>query len=156
ELLFGIGSLKASGAENRASQHWGTTYVDLMNVNLKRGAYGSLTDAVFGTVRVASPFALLVVGILLVLRGDFSLGTMLSAISFAHSFMGPLGNLIASFASLQMVGVHLGRIDDVLATTPEQERPELRVLRELQGRISVEKVSFRYSAKAPLVLEDVS
>jgi ABC-type bacteriocin/lantibiotic exporter with double-glycine peptidase domain len=156
ELLFGIGSLKASGCEHRASQSWSASYVDQMNLALKRGAYGSWTDAVFGTVRVAAPFVLLVVGIVQVLHRDFTLGTMLSAISFANSFIGPLGNLVASFTNLQMAGIHLGRIDDVLATPPEQERAHLRVLRELEGRITVERVSFRYSPKAPLILDDVS
>jgi ABC-type bacteriocin/lantibiotic exporter with double-glycine peptidase domain len=148
--------LKASGCEHRASQHWAASYVDVMNVGLKRGAYGSWTDAVFATVRMTSPFVLLVVGILLVLRGDFTLGTMLSALSFAHGFIGPLGNLIATFSSLQMVGVHLGRIDDVLITTPEQDRSNLRVLNNLKGKIEVEHVSFRYASNAPYVLDDIS
>jgi len=156
ELLFGIGSLKASGCEHRASQHWCSSYVDLMNVNLRRGAYGSWTEAVFGTVKIAAPFVLLVVGIRQVLHGDFTLGTMLSAISFAHSFIGPMGNLIASLSNLQVVGIHLGRIDDILATPPEQERTQRRLLPNLEGRITVEGVSFRYSPKAPLVLTDVS
>ena len=156
ELLFGIGSLKASGCEQRASQHWASSYVDLMNVNLKRGAYGSWTDAVFGTVRIAAPFVLLLVGIRQVMQGDFTLGTMLSAISFAQSFIGPMGNLIASFSSLQVVGIHLGRLDDVLATPPEEERPQRRILSTIDGGITVDDVSFRYSPNSPPVLHDIS
>ena len=156
ELLFGIGSLKASGCEQRASQHWASSYVDLMNVNLKRGAYGSWTDAVFGTVRIAAPFVLLLVGIRQVMQGDYTLGTMLSAISFAQSFIGPMGNLIASFSSLQVVGIHLGRLDDVLATPPEEERPQRRILSTIDGGITVDDVSFRYSPNSPPVLHDIS
>jgi len=156
ELLTGIGSLKASGCEQRASQHWGSSYVDLMNVNLKRGAYGNWTEAVFSTVRLAAPFVLLVVGIRQVMQGDFTLGTMLSAISFAHSFIGPMGNLISNFSNLQVVGIHLGRIDDVLATPPEEERPQRRILSTIEGGIAVDGVSFRYSPKSPDVLQDIS
>jgi len=156
ELLQGIESLKAAGHEQRASQPWAASYVDYLNTSLRRGAYASWSESLFGTLRIVGPFVLLVVGVLEVLSGAMTLGSMLSATAFAHGFMWPMANLLSTFGALQTVVVHLNRIDDVLATTPEQDRALRKSAPPLSGRIDVQNVSFRYAPRSPLVLQNVS
>jgi ABC-type bacteriocin/lantibiotic exporter with double-glycine peptidase domain len=52
-----------------------------------------------------------------------SLGTMLGLNAVAAGFLGPLGNLVATATQLQLLGSYLERIDDVMKTPPEQDRP---------------------------------
>jgi ABC-type bacteriocin/lantibiotic exporter with double-glycine peptidase domain len=81
ELLVGVESLKASGTEHAASQHWASRYVDVMNLNLRRGGISSIADGVLGALNVLGPLALLVAGSMEVLSRQMGLGSMLSSTS---------------------------------------------------------------------------
>ena len=51
QILSGIETLKAAGAERRAVQHWSNLFVDELNVSLRRGR---LSAAVEATIDVSS------------------------------------------------------------------------------------------------------
>ena len=45
ELLAGIETLKASGAEHRAADHWGGLFIDQVNIDLTRGRLTAAVDS---------------------------------------------------------------------------------------------------------------
>ena len=79
ELLAGIGTLKAAGAERLGAAHWSGLFIDEVNVGLRLGRLNANVNAAMSTLQVSSPLVLLVFGGLLVLNGSLSLGTMLAA-----------------------------------------------------------------------------
>ena len=92
ELLAGIETLKASGAEHRAVDHWGGLFTDQVNIDLTRGRLTAAVDSVMSTLQVASPLVILMVGAFQVLDGHISLGTMLSAAALGAGFLEPAGH----------------------------------------------------------------
>jgi len=156
EMIAGIETLKACGSELRAVENWTDLFVDTLNVSLKRGRLAILVDSVAGTLRLGSPLIILAVGTVKVLAGEMTLGTMLGLNALAIGFLVPLANLVATATQLQQLASYVERIDDVLATKPEQQTAEAQAPRALTGLVELEKVSFRYSALAPLVVNDVS
>ena len=156
ELLAGIETLKATGYEHRASQRWASLYVDVMNLTIKRASLGGIIDSIMSTLRTTTPFVLLLVGTMDVMNGEMSLGQMLAANAFAVCFIGPVTSLVGTLSQLQVVRTYLARIEDVLASRPEQEPGAGRMPPVLTGRIAVDHVSFRYGNKSPLVVRDVS
>jgi ABC-type bacteriocin/lantibiotic exporter with double-glycine peptidase domain len=168
EALNGIATLKASGAEERALEHWSSLFFRQLEVTLSRSHLAALIDTAMLFARTAAPIVLLFLGAQWVMDGRMSLGTMLALTSLAALFLNPLSSLVASTQTLQMVGAHLDRIADVLRARPEQMRSESRDLaaaaatspreaaRAERARIELENVSFRYDASAPLVLQEIS
>ena len=156
ELLSGIESLKAGGVEQRAAQTWANNYVDVLNVNLRRGATQATCEAVLGFLKVAGPVLLLVIGIVDVMEKRMSIGTMLSANAMAVGFIMPTMNLINTLQNLQQARAQLMRIEDVVNTDMEQGSEHRMMAPPLSGQISLERVSFRYGPKLPLALRDVS
>ena len=156
ELLAGIESLKSLGAERRAVEHWSNLFADELNVALQRGRLNAIFESVLGALATASPFVILVYGALEVVRGDLTLGTMLAVSALAAGFFAPLSTLVSTALQMQMLGSYFERIDDVLDTPPEQPRGAPLARPRLGGRITLESVSFRYNAAAPLVVNDVS
>ncbi|WP_223636083.1 peptidase domain-containing ABC transporter [Corallococcus sp. EGB] len=156
EMLTGMQTLKAFGAEQRAVQHYSGLFVDVLNVTLARGRLTAWVDALSGTLKLSAPLLLLCLGALQVLEGKLSLGTMLSLNALAVALLTPLANLVATMGQLQLVGSYVERIDEVLDTPAERDtaRPEARV--DLQGRIEMERVSFRFSPLSSMVVQDVS
>lgn len=155
EMLSGMETLKALGAEDRSVDRWSHLFVRELNVTLARGRLSSIAGALTSGLNLASPMAVLVFGGFQVLRGDLSLGMMLTLNALAVGFLTPLSNLVATALQLQEVRSHIERIEDILSAAAEQEPSSTRPARLLQGRITVSRVSFRYGRSEPWILRDV-
>jgi ATP-binding cassette, subfamily B, bacterial len=156
ELLAGIETLKAAGAERRAAEHWERLFTDQVNVALRRGRLEASVQAVTGTLQVGSPLAILVYGGFQVLNGSLSLGTMLAFAALAAGFLEPLATMIDTGLKLQLLRSYMERISDVLDASREQEGQEVATAHRLSGRVKAEGVSFSYGPLAPAVVRDVS
>ena len=156
EMLAGIETLKAQGAERRAVSHWSNLFVDELNVTLARGRLDAIFNSLLGALDTGSPLIILTFGGLQVLQGDLSLGTMLALSALATGLLAPLSALVSTGVQLQLLGSYLERINDVLETPREQQPEEVTPAPQLTGRITLEAVSFRYSPLLPPAIDDVS
>jgi ATP-binding cassette subfamily B protein len=156
EMLVGIETLKAMGAESRAAEHWSHLFVDTLNVSLDRGRLQVYVDAASGALQLASPLCILGVGALLVLDGEMTLGTLLGLSAVAAGLLGPLASLVKTAAQLQVMSTYLERIADIWRTSTEQDRQSVSLAPELRGAVALDGVSFSYGPAAPTVVRDVS
>lgn len=156
QMLAGIETLKASGTEHRSVEGWANLFVDVLNVSLQRGRLTALVDAAMAGLGMLSTLAILAFGTLQVMAGELSLGLMLGLSALAGGFLVPLSQLISTAFQLQLLGTYLERMNDVLDTPREQQREKFSAAAKFRGAITLEKVSFRYSPFAPLVVKDVS
>ena len=156
QMLSGIGTLKALGAEQHAVEQWSNYFVDELNVSLARGRLDAFFDAAMNTLTTASPFVVLAFGASAVLAGDLSLGTMLAASALALGVLTPLTSLVATAVQLQLLASYMDRMDDVMEAEPEQDRQRVVAAPRLSGRIVLDNVSFQYSQMRPPVVRNVS
>ncbi|GAC1638866.1 MAG: NHLP family bacteriocin export ABC transporter peptidase/permease/ATPase subunit [Ktedonobacteraceae bacterium] len=156
EVLSGIATLKAAGAEHRAFTRWENLFFDEMNISLRLSYLSSVINTILSTLNVLSPLVLLWVGMTQVINGAMSLGTMLAFNTLALEFLVPLGYLATSGRDLQIVRAHFARVADVVGAQPEQDPSEVQSPHRLQGQIELRHVSFRYDQSAPMVLQDVN
>lgn len=155
EVLRGIETIKAFGAEDRVFDHWRGLFRRQLSASLERQKKNLLFSAALTTVTLASPIILLLAGAWLVLRQELSLGQMLGFGALAGAFLSPMTSLVSAAQSLQTVGAHVDRLEDVYREKPEPtaggDAPHA-----LQGAITLENVSFRYGSCGPFVVRDVS
>jgi len=156
EMLAGIETLKASGVEHRAVEHWTNLFVSVMNLSLTRGRLSALVDSLMDALDLASPLLILAYGGYQVLEGHLTLGTMLAVSALAMGFLRPLATLVTTGLQLQLMGSYLERINEVFDASPEQDKSKVTRAGKLRGQISLQEVSFRYGPIAPLVVCDVS
>ncbi|MCG8462949.1 MAG: peptidase domain-containing ABC transporter, partial [Holophagales bacterium] len=156
ETLGGIATLKVAGAEGHAFGRWSDLFLTHMRVSIRRGQIAAMIETVMATLRTASPLVLLWYGVGQVLAGSWTLGSMLAWNAIAANFLSPLGSLVASLQSFQLLGAHLARVGDVLEAEAESHlEPATPVPERLRGAIEVDGVSFRYHADGPEVLRDI-
>ena len=155
-LLAGIETLKASGAEHRAVEQWSHLYVDVLNASLARGRLSAFVDSTLAALATASPLVVLVFGAVQVLEGDLTLGTMLALNALAAGFLTPLSQLVSTAFQLQLLGSYLDRIDDVLETPREQDPSKAAPAPKLRGGVRLDNVSFRYGPFAPYAVREVT
>ncbi len=156
QMFTGIETLKAAGAEPRALEHWSHLFVDVLNVNIRRGRLDALVQAIIGSLTFASPLVVLLAGGWLVVEGRLSLGTMLALSALATGFLTPLSSLVSTALSFQQLGSYVERLDDVLSTPREQDPDKVVRAHRLQGSIRCEDVTFQYAANLPPAVENIS
>lgn len=156
ELLAGIETLKGSGAEHRAVEHWSNLFVDVLNVSISRGRLSAAADSCLQVLAIGSPLIILFYGGLQVIDGRLTLGTMLAANALAVGFLEPLSKLVSTGFQFQFMRSYLDRITDVLETEREQESSRTRRPVRLRGQVRLEEVSFRYGPSLPFVVRNAS
>lgn len=168
QLIGGIETLKAQGAERAAVERWSNLFVDEVNVSLERGRLTILIDALRGGFQTLAPLLVLTTGAVLVMNDSLSLGAMLALAALSASFLGPLDTLVETALQIQLLRGYVDRIDDVLAAEPE---PRVRVGGDedadpdapkgprlcppLRGRIELSGVCFSYDTAAAPALSDI-
>jgi ATP-binding cassette subfamily B protein len=154
EALSGIATVKASGAEERALDHWTDRFFADLRVTLRRNQLFATIELILSSLRMLSPLALLWVGVNRVLDGSMSLGSMLALNALAAAFLLALATLTTNGQRLQLVGTHLERVADVLLAEPEQDRQTVRSAPRLLGHIELRNVSFSHDPGGSGTLRD--
>lgn len=156
QMLEGIETVKACGAEVRSAEAWSKLFVKELNVSISRGRLDAVVNSLLQSLAMVSPLVVLLYGGMLVIDGDMTLGTMLALSALAAGFLTPLSTLVSSLIQLQVLGSYLDRVNEVMETPREQESQDRRRLPTVRGRFSMEQVTFTYSPLLPSVLKDFS
>ena len=156
EVLTGMATLKASGAEQRAMGHWSNLFFDQMNVSVRRDYVFAWIAGGFVLLDTLAPLALLWLGAMQVLNGVMTIGTMLALIALATAFFNPLSSFVNSLQQLQLVRAEFERVADVLAAETEQELAHAHPAPPLQGQITLQNVTLRYAPEAPVAVQAIN
>jgi ABC-type bacteriocin/lantibiotic exporter with double-glycine peptidase domain len=156
EMLTGIVTLKAAGAEHRAFERWSNFFVKQLNASVHLDYTTSVVSTLISTLSTLAPLALLWIGTSEILHGTMQVGTMLALSALAAEFLTPLASLANSGQLLQMARSHLERLGDVMGAETEQPAQSVRQPPHLTGRIELKEVSFRYDPHAPEILKEIN
>ncbi|MEQ1503804.1 MAG: peptidase domain-containing ABC transporter [Myxococcota bacterium] len=156
EMLRGMETLKAMGLERRAATRWSNLFVDVLQVNVRKGELTVRFEAFAAAARFGAPLVVLWVGAWLVLGGSLSLGEMLSANAIAAALLAPLATLVDTGRQVQLFASYYDRMRDVLAAEPERGGDGTIAIGPLTGAISLDRVSFRYGRGSAPVIDGLS
>lgn len=154
-----IETIKSSGAENGFFGQWAGFQA---SVNRQDVSYTRL-DQFLGTIPSAiTTFANLTVlglGVMLVIRGQFTVGMVMAFQGFVSSFMSPAASLITAGQSLQEMITQMERVDDVMSYredpcfAPREKKGDYE---KLTGSIEMKDVTFGYSRLGTPLITDFS
>lgn len=155
EMLTGIETLKAAGAEQKAFQRWSNFFVKQLNISVQLNYMTNFIGSFTGIVNILAPLVLLWVGTNEVLNGTMQIGTMLALNVLVGEFLAPLVSLASSGQLLQMARSHIERLADVVEAEPEQHMQQVLQPPRLTGQITLKHVCFQYDPNALEVLKDI-
>ncbi|MBR4539842.1 MAG: NHLP family bacteriocin export ABC transporter peptidase/permease/ATPase subunit [Clostridia bacterium] len=154
-----IETIKSSGAENGFFGRWAgyqasvnTQDVSYTRLNMFLGSLPSLITAV-------ANLAVLGLGVMLVVQGQFTIGMVMAFQSFLASFMSPAASLIQAGQSMQEMITQMERVDDVMSYkedpsfAPHEKKGEYQ---KLSGEIELKNVTFGYSRLGKPLITDFS
>ena len=155
-----IETIKASGAENGFFEKWAgyqasvnTNQVRFQRMNQILGLLPQLISSVCGT-------AVLMTGVFLAMKGEFTVGMIMAFQGFLSSFVSPAMTLISAGQSLQEMRTVMERIEDVMKyptdTVLDAAADENAEYDKLSGNIELKNVTFGYSRLADPLIENFS
>jgi ABC-type bacteriocin/lantibiotic exporter with double-glycine peptidase domain len=154
-----IETIKASGAENGYFERWAgyQASVNTQTVRYEKlNQYlGVIPQAVTGLMDVL----VLVLGVWLTMKGQFTTGMILAFQGFMSAFLAPAGQLISVGQEIQEMRTSMERIQDVMEYPEDPafaEKPEAEEYAKLSGSLTMRNVTFGYSRLAPPLIQNFS
>ena len=152
-------TLKASGAENeyvgRILGFSAKSSVTEQNLNRMQQILASLPEALMKI----SDVLILMLGGLLVIKGEFTVGMLTAFISLSGSFSEPVGQLVEFVQKIQTLKADMSRVQDIhnYGLDPKYEdRVHAERVKKLSGQVSLKGISFGYSRLGKPLVEDFS
>lgn len=157
-----IENIKASGAENGYFERWSgyQASINTQVVGYGRLEYyvGTLPSLVSGIMNIL----VTVLGVWLVMRGQFTPGMIFAFQGFLSSFLTPAATLINSGQQMQEMRTNIERIEDVMEypddviMNQETAEDQEKSYSKLSGDLVMQNVTFGYSRLAPPLIRDFS
>lgn len=156
-----IETIKASGAENGFFEKWAgyqasvnTNMVHFQRMNQLLGLLPTLVSSLCDT-------AVLMTGVFLAMKGEFTVGMIMAFQGFLSSFISPATTLISAGQTLQEMRTDMERIEDVMkyptdVTFENSDDSENIEYDKLSGNIEIKNVTFGYSRLAEPLIKNFS
>lgn len=157
ESLNGIQTVKAYNAERKANRETEIKFVKLLKSIFDLSWVSNLQSSLKIFVELVGGVVILWVGSVCVIKGQITIGQLITFNSLLVYFLDPVKNLINLQPQMQTAVVaadRLGEILDLEAEKGENERKKL-CPDSLSGDIVFKDISFRYGTRQ-LVLEDIN
>ena len=158
-----IETIKASGAENGFFEKWSGYQASVNTQNIRFQKINQYLGIVPSVIAGVLNVVVLILGVWLILRGQFTAGMVMAFQGFLTSFMSPAKQFINSGQQMQEMRTSMERIEDVMEY-PEDEtlaadrffpaNSEEAGYDKLYGSLVMRNVTFGYSRLAPPLIEN--
>lgn len=151
-------TLKASGAENEYVSRVLGYHVKNANLEQEQTSFQKILNAVPEAAGNITDVLHMLIGGILVINGNLSLGMLTAFTSLFDSFIEPVNKLVTFAQKIQTLKASITRVEDV-QKYPEDERYSLdesnthKQMRKLNGEIELRDISFGYSRLKPALIE---
>ena len=160
--VSGIGmieTIKSSGAENGYLARWSGLQANVNYQQVKTVKLDQYLGMIPMFISKIADYAVLLLGVWLTMRGEFTVGMIMSFQAFLTSFMEPALETISDGQQLQEMRSDIERIDDVMEYPDDNVFSSEAVTGEvtkLKGNIEIKNVTFGYSSLEEPLISDFS
>ena len=157
ETMRAVQSLKIFNRESERETQWLNRYADVVNANIRLGrtrvAFSAINDALFGLENIVTIY----LAARLALSNSLTIGMIFAFMSYKQHFIEKAVQLVEKALDFRILELHLERLADIALSPLEHGHDQfLTYARQIEGRIELRNVSFRYAETEPFVLEDIS
>ncbi len=154
ELIAGIGTVKAAGAERQGLHRWLERFQQELTFNLRKNRLGLWSEVGLTTLQQAMTVVLLLWGGNLALKGEIQIGTLFAFMQLASGFLGAVFGVVNAYLMLVLLRPQLAKAQEILELTPEKRALHMGgESQRLDGPVVMEDVWFRYTPEGPWVLK---
>ena len=156
-----VETIKASGAENGYFQRWAGYQASVNEQNTKYTRLNQYLGIIPAFITTLANALVLVLGIWLCMRGEFTLGMVTAFQCFLASFISPAMTMVTAGQTLQEMRTQMERVEDVMEYPEDPYFSDAPVSEDedydkLTGAVELRNVTFGYSKLDPPLIENFS
>lgn len=155
-----IETIKASGAENGFFEKWSGYQASVNTQQVRFAKLDNLLGMIPTLVNSLTSTVILMLGVLLTMNGEFSVGMIMAFQGFLTAFTSPAMSLISSGQALQEMRTEMERVEDVMKyptdVSCEDDVSDDVQYDKLSGCIEMKNVTFGYSKLAEPLIQNFS
>lgn len=156
ESVTGIQTIKSMGIEPLVARRWEILLARYVNASFRATTLGNIGGVIGQTAQRLATLAILWVGAYQVMEGHLTVGELIAFQMLAMRAIAPVMRTVKMWQDFQQVGVSIDRVGDILNARAERFlSPGKVALPAIQGRITVERLRFRFHADGPAVIQDL-
>ncbi|MBP5638832.1 MAG: peptidase domain-containing ABC transporter [Victivallales bacterium] len=154
ETIHGIRTVKSLALEPVEEKNWGNRSAAAIRAYFSVGRISLTARSISQALEMLMGISIIWLGALMVFEGDMSIGALIAFQMLAGRVTGPLVKTVGLIHEYQQIALSVKMLGIVMNTKCE---PNLgRVRHPLAGRITFDKVSFRYRPDLPMAIRDFS
>ncbi|WIV97492.1 type I secretion system permease/ATPase [Kinneretia aquatilis] len=155
ETITGIQTVKASALEPQMARRWDEQLAAYVAASFKTQTLAQFGHEGISLIGKLVNAATLWWGAHLVMEGQLTVGMFVAFNMFAGRVAQPIMRMAQMWTDFQQTGLSMARLGDILNTRTELPAQSVSPLPRLQGRVTMENLSFRYRPDAQPVLQGV-
>ncbi len=157
ESIQGTETIKACNAEDEAGIETEIRYVKNTRLGMKGSILGNIQGSLIGIVEALGGLFILWFGAYQVIKGNLTLGQLLTFNALLGYFMDPLKNFIGLQQNIQQAIVASDRLSEIIDLELElnEEEEKKHRITSMTGDIELKGVNFRYGSRR-LTLKDIN
>jgi len=154
EVVSGIRIVKSFVQTRREEQRFAGQVRTMLQLTLRRARVMAVFIPTITLLTFAAASAVLWYGGTQVIDGSVSPGELFAFVLFAGILIGPFGSAARVFAQIKEAQGAMRRVFDILDTAPDvRDRPDAVDMPSIIGHVTVERVSFAYDARQPVLID---
>lgn len=154
EGLRAVETIKGNANEDTELENIEREYIKSLRISCKEGMLSNIQSTISGAISGIGNLLLMYAGIMQVMEGNITLGSMMAFMTLSGYFMDPVGRLVSLQLSIQEANISMRRISEILDYEREQNHEENQCyqdLEKIEGNIQFQNVTFRYGNRKPVL-----
>lgn len=157
ETVTAMETLKSQAVEPFWQREWERRQSNYVNAAFQSGQLAGATNQFIGFASKLLTAGLLWFGARLVIEGELTVGALIAFNMLAGRINAPILKLASLWQDVTQMKVSVKRLADIMdARTEPAFKPERATPPDIDGRVVLDHVTFRYRPDGPEVLADVS
>lgn len=153
-------TLKASGAESQYVSRILGYYAKNITLEQKNGKLQEVVNAIPQVTDEIADVLVVMIGGLLVIRGDITAGMLVAFSALLSSFIDPVNKLVGFIQRIHTLKADMSRVEDIMKYRTDEKYSRDKALvpleRKLSGSVELKDLSFGYSILEPPLVEHFS
>ncbi|MBL4711451.1 MAG: peptidase domain-containing ABC transporter [Gammaproteobacteria bacterium] len=157
QSMDGRDEIKAIGGESVWWERFRETSGDSVMASYKTFIASSVLNSISQTLMTLAGAATIGFGTIMVIDGDMTIGALIATMALIWRVLSPLQSAFLSYFKFQQLGKSIKQINQLMNLKVEQHSGQSSLLlSQLEGRINIDRVSFRYGPEEDPALLGVS
>ena len=154
-------TIRSAGAEAGFFRRWSGYQASVNTQSVRFASLNARFGIIPSFISKASNYAVLFLGVLLTMRGNFTVGMIFTFQGILSAFMGPATTLVSASQTIQEMRTEMERVEDVLEYPDDPALSfgagkETEDYAKLKGEVELRHVSFGYSRLGSPTVTDFS